>query len=314
MRRIEFTPALTLALARASSLARREGCNAVEPHHLLAALLAEAEGKASVLLGEAGVQAAALRSLGRQDQAAAPPDANPLPMHASSQEALSEARRLAVLHSEEGSITSDQLLLAVLQQSDELRQGLERAGLDFAHLQSGIVREAAPTQLDAPLFPPDRTEPVDTARILDASANRAREALRVLEDYARFILADPLLSEQLKQLRHALAEALTALPADLLLQSRDTLHDVGTELSTPQEWDRPSLQAVVEANAKRLQEALRSLEEFGKVASTELARQVERLRYQSYTLERALVIGSSARERLAEARLYVLVTDALCRA
>ena len=41
-------------------------------------------------------------------------------------------------------------------------------------------------------------------RILDANANRAREALRVIEDYARFALDDDSLCQQLKDLRHEL--------------------------------------------------------------------------------------------------------------
>src|SRR2546421_10836763 len=94
-------------------------------------------------------------------------------------------------------------------------------------------------------------------RILDANFNRAREALRVLEDYARFVLDDAFLSGQLKQLRHDLATALASLPAGLLLEARDTLHDVGTALSTKQELERGSIVAVVAANMKRLQEALR---------------------------------------------------------
>ena len=51
--------------------------------------------------------------------------------------------------------------------------------------------------------------PVNPAvlRILDANANRAREALRVVEDYARFVLDDAALSGELKQLRHDLATA-----------------------------------------------------------------------------------------------------------
>ena len=48
-------------------------------------------------------------------------------------------------------------------------------------------------------------EDVDAARILDANANRSREALRVLEDHCRFVLNDAFLSAQLKQLRHDLA-------------------------------------------------------------------------------------------------------------
>jgi len=41
-------------------------------------------------------------------------------------------------------------------------------------------------------------------RLLDADFNRAREALRVVEDYARFILDDARLSQAAKQLRHDL--------------------------------------------------------------------------------------------------------------
>ena len=50
------------------------------------------------------------------------------------------------------------------------------------------------------------------ARILDANANRAREALRVVEDYCRFVLDDRFLSGELKRLRHDLTAILGELP------------------------------------------------------------------------------------------------------
>ena len=50
----------------------------------------------------------------------------------------------------------------------------------------------------------------DAMRIMDASANRAREAMRVMEDAARFLLDDAELAGELKAMRHALREALTA--------------------------------------------------------------------------------------------------------
>ena len=92
--------------------------------------------------------------------------------------------------------------------------------------------------------------------------------------------------------RHGFAQAIELVPALLLLQSRDTPGDVGAAISTEQEWDRSSLQSVVQANAKRLQEALRSLEEYGKVVQTDFARKIEKIRYESYTLERALGFSS----------------------
>lgn len=146
-----------------------------------------------------------------------------------------------------------------------------------------------------------------TWRVLDAAANRAREGLRVVEDFARFALNDRHLMACLKVLRHRLAAALRRLPADELLAARDTLADVGTAVSSDAEWSRPDLASVATANAKRLQESLRTLEEFGKMVDRPMAAEVEQLRYQSYTLERALAITVASRRRLNAARLYVLV-------
>src|SRR5262245_1949771 len=75
------------------------------------------------------------------------------------------------------------------------------------------------------------------ARIIDANANRAREALRVMEDAARFGLDDASLVEGLKAIRHALMAALHDLPIDraALLAARDTEHDIGRDIKTQTE-------------------------------------------------------------------------------
>jgi thiamine-phosphate pyrophosphorylase len=83
-------------------------------------------------------------------------------------------------------------------------------------------------------------------------------------------------------------------------------------VSTETEFKRISLTQVVRANCKRLQEALRSLEEYGKLGGAEMATRVEKLRYDSYTLERVILMGARSRQRLAEVRLYVLLTGSLC--
>jgi thiamine-phosphate pyrophosphorylase len=63
-------------------------------------------------------------------------------------------------------------------------------------------------------------------RILDANFNRAREALRVLEDLFRFGTNDAAAQASLKRLRHRLASLERPLAARLLA-SRDSVHDVG---------------------------------------------------------------------------------------
>jgi len=144
-------------------------------------------------------------------------------------------------------------------------------------------------------------------RVVDASANRAVEGLRVLEDYVRFVLDDPFLMGELKGVRHELTASLEGLPMDARLAARETLADVGTTVKGLQEARRQDLAQLVDANFSRVREAIRSLEEYAKLVAPDLAAAAERLRYRLYTLHRAVRRSGQARERLAAARLYVLV-------
>jgi len=144
-------------------------------------------------------------------------------------------------------------------------------------------------------------------RILDAAANRAREALRVIEDFVRFAMDDAHLTEWCKQLRHSLTEALSQVPQSDLLAARETLTDVGTTLTLPSEQSRATDEELLGANFGRLQEALRSLEEFGKRFDPTLGGRFEQLRYRVYTLQRAVMLGHRAAQRLDQSRLYVLI-------
>ena len=153
----------------------------------------------------------------------------------------------------------------------------------------------------------------DTFRILDAAANRTREGLRVIEDFVRFGLNDTLLSRTLKEQRHELAEILNGLPASRLLAARDSAHDVGTTISTRAEYIRSSPNDVVTAAFKRVEEALRTLEEYTKVIQPDLSPRLEQLRYRIYTSEKVVVRTDAAIRRLEHQYLYLLVTAAECR-
>lgn len=162
--------------------------------------------------------------------------------------------------------------------------------------------------------------------LLDANLNRAREGLRVLEDFARFVLQSGSATTGLKNVRHDLVNAERLLYAALpqMMQNRDVAADAGTDITTASESLRESLGDVLAANARRVQEALRSLEEFGKTVSAEFAERIKQLRYKSYSLEQLLRQGChfepekrSARQervlRMANASLYVLLTEARCQ-
>ncbi len=143
-------------------------------------------------------------------------------------------------------------------------------------------------------------------RVLDAAGNRAREGLRVLEDYTRFVLDDKHLTNALKSLRHELVAALRVIPLGELLVARDTQSDVGVDLTTAAEQRRHGPAEIATANFKRVQESLRTLEEFGKLREAALGATIKQLRYRVYTLERA-VRTTARRGALADARLYVLI-------
>jgi len=153
----------------------------------------------------------------------------------------------------------------------------------------------------------------EVLRILDANANRAREALRVAEDYARFALDSPRLAGALKSLRHRLRACLDSLgvPPSALLAARDTPGDVGTVLMTQAECQRAGAADVARAALKRLEEALRCLEEFGKTLDADAARGIEAIRYEAYALEQQLF--HPTRPALDAARLYVLLDPAAAR-
>ena len=171
------------------------------------------------------------------------------------------------------------------------------------------VRTAPISIRIAPLLMPSPADEA-TYRILDASANRAAEGLRCLEEFARFARDDASLTAELKQLRHELAAAMGRLDRLALLSARNTAGDVGTSVRTPTEYARCSTQDVVAAATSRTQQAMRCLEEYSKTLDVEVAGRIEQIRYRFYDLAaqaELAVIAAPRHEQLRHARLYVLI-------
>lgn len=140
-------------------------------------------------------------------------------------------------------------------------------------------------------------------RIIDANLNRATEALRVLEEIARFKFDDKKMSEELKNLRHKICLEFDD-RYNQLLKSRNTQEDVGTDiLNTTKENREITLQSVFRANIKRLQQALRTLEEYGSLDS--------QFRYSTYTIEKEMneKIKMNIKKYLLKDRKLYLVTN-----
>jgi thiamine-phosphate pyrophosphorylase len=130
--------------------------------------------------------------------------------------------------------------------------------------------------------------PPQILRIIDANCNRIGEGLRFLEDIARFILNDAALSLQLKSMRHNLVASLSGLGLTIISE-RNVETDVGiaTQIS-----HRQDLSSLVTANARRVEEALRVVEELSKLPelSSQLRHQdFEAARFDLYKLQKQLI-------------------------
>ena len=220
-------------------------------------------------------------------------------------------------------LATEHLLLGIVAAENEVSQWLAAQGLRVEPLQAEIHRlngyDPGPLPLEpdvadgdrppdpsaaAPLSEPDQRS---VMRAIDAAANRANEGLRVAEDYVRFALDDWHLTGQCKAIRHDLAAALGTFSNLERTAARDTLGDVGTSISLASEQARSDPAAVAGANLKRVQQSLRSLEEFSKCLPVDVAATFEQLRYRTYTLERAIDTTNDALKRLEGTTLYVLI-------
>jgi len=141
-------------------------------------------------------------------------------------------------------------------------------------------------------------------RLIDANLNRLSEGLRLLEDVARFILNDATLSSRLKALRHDLLIKTESFQ-QTLLTARDAEGDV-TAFSK-ETMSRSDVNDVVTANARRVTESLRVLEEFAKLPDIDLdPMKFKRARFAIYEIEKE-ISGKVSRRGKRIAGLYVII-------
>lgn len=315
-----FTAGAQRALERAQARAIRRGASAVEPTDLLASLVDESESHAAEVLAEFGLNServwAALGTEGLvlSESAVSAMAAQNLPESPSYRAALNDAALQARAFDRGRPVGTEHLLAGLISTPGEAADILSAAGVEVAvligRLTESVVADTEPLPLPEEIAPLDLGEParqIDLGRILDASANRAREGLRVVEDYVRFTLDDPGLTRRLKDVRHRLAEALRGLDPELLIGARDTPGDVGTHIMTQSERTREDSRSVLSANFKRTTEALRSLEEYAKLVDVWISGRFEVLRYDVYTLEKLTITAAASVRTLGDARLMVLV-------
>lgn len=121
----------------------------------------------------------------------------------------------------------------------------------------------------------------DCHHIVDANINRFKEGARVLEDIARFVLKDLTLFAEIKNLKQQIIHRGKPI---------QYVEDIGGA-TFEEDNNRNSLLELVQANAARMQEAARVLEEIDD------AKQFKKIRFASYELHQIIL------KKLAEFRL-----------
>jgi thiamine-phosphate pyrophosphorylase len=124
-------------------------------------------------------------------------------------------------------------------------------------------------------------------RILDVNLNRLREALRVIEEYPRFVDLKASLAVDIKRLRHDVSGISMAIGEVNLLGHRDIATDPFASANRPEEMARATPMDVARAAFKRAQEASRVIEEYCKLTPQVNASETAKtIRFSLYALEK----------------------------
>ncbi|KGG16297.1 MULTISPECIES: thiamine phosphate synthase [unclassified Prochlorococcus] len=143
------------------------------------------------------------------------------------------------------------------------------------------------------------------AQLIDANLDRAREGLRVIEDWCRFYLKDKELVITIKNWRQQLGQQ----HFDFYKRARCASADRGAGISHSIQEKRTLPKEIVAANFGRVQEALRVLEEFSRPWHSELSEITANMRYKVYDLEVVILKSSTKRKldkKLRECKLCLI--------
>ena len=154
------------------------------------------------------------------------------------------------------------------------------------------------------------TPPSDNriAQLIDANLDRAREGLRVMEDWCRFGLKRSDFSIQIKDWRQQLG----AHHHNIYRKARLTSIDPAMGVSHPLQKIRSTPQAVFIANSSRVQEALRVIEEFTRITDPNLCEIASKIRYETYEIEIKVLNtteGINKRQTLKDCSVYLVTTN-----
>ena len=154
----------------------------------------------------------------------------------------------------------------------------------------------------------NQPEDLRISQIIDANLDRAREGLRVLEDWARFGLGKEDFVVRIKNFRQILGKN----HLEIYKLSRNYIEDQCKGLSHIEQFNRKNPHKIISSNSARVQEALRVVEEFSRNYNDKLSKIASEIRYEIYTLEIDLLnfnIRKRAELIISENNLYSITEN-----
>ncbi len=143
------------------------------------------------------------------------------------------------------------------------------------------------------------------AQLIDANLDRAREGLRVIEDWCRYGLQRKDLIVTIKNFRQQLGQC----HKEIYKQARSASTDQGSGLTHLAQQKRNDPLEIVFANCARVQEALRVIEEFSRSTDEKLSNVASQIRYEVYELESNILKatrGNVLRKKLQSCKLCLV--------
>ena len=154
---------------------------------------------------------------------------------------------------------------------------------------------------------PTNAEDLRIYQIIDANLDRAREGLRVLEDWARFGLSKEDSVKIIKNYRQILGKN----HLEIYKKARNYIEDPCKGLSHEEQIKRKTPEKIISSNSARVQEALRVIEEFSRIHDQKLSKIASEIRYEIYNIEVELLNLSKRKnsEKIIQENDLYAITD-----
>lgn len=126
------------------------------------------------------------------------------------------------------------------------------------------------------------------SRIIDVNLNRLDESLKLIEDIARFHIANRALLSQIRKIRSEFRDFKKSLPLRDIIRSRRSSEDPGRPTNFDTRTTKP-VSAVILSNLARAKEASRILEETSKTFRAKSSGLMKEIRFKIYDLEKEII-------------------------